>query len=60
MPLYDYICENKDCKHEFDYVVIGFNDETPVLCPKCTQVAKKVPSLNARMKQNWSQWNALG
>jgi len=60
-PIYDFVCENKECKHEFDEVFSSWNDNTSkIRCPKCGSKAKKVPSLNAQMKQNWSAWNAMG
>jgi len=58
MPLYDFQCQNKKCNHEFMEVYFNWNDDTTKQkCPKCKKKAKKVPSLNARMRQNWSSWD---
>lgn len=60
MPIYTFICKNKECKHEFDEVYCSWdNDTTKQKCPKCKRRTKKIPSVNARMKANWSQWDAV-
>jgi putative FmdB family regulatory protein len=61
MPLYNYECEK--CGHSFEEWVKSWDDDHMKMdCPKCQskQTAKKVPSLNARMRGNWSSWNVLG
>jgi len=61
MPVYNFQCENKECNHEFEEIFLSWSDNTSdQKCPKCKHKAKKVPSVNAQMKQNWSKWNALG
>jgi putative FmdB family regulatory protein len=61
MPVFDYICQDEDCAYMFEEL-IPFNDEEEELpkCPKCGTESKKLPPLIARMKANWSQWNAMG
>ena len=57
MPIYSYRCQNTECKHEWEEVVIGWENVKDELdCPECHGCAKKVPSVNARMKANWSLW----
>lgn len=59
MPIYDYLCNNEECQYQFDLVLmIGENKKT-AKCPKCGKKAKKIPSINARMKANWSHWSAM-
>lgn len=59
-PIYDYRCKNKECEHEFDLWVPTIQDKKTTKCPECGQRAKKVPSINARMKANWSMHGAMG
>jgi len=60
MPVYDYLCSNPECECTFELVLmIGENKKT-TKCTKCGKKAKKIPSINARMKANWSQWQAMG
>ncbi len=59
-PIYDFICQNPKCEHEFLEVYLSWNDDTSrQMCLKCGEQAKKIPSTNARMS-NWSLWNAMG
>lgn len=61
MPIYNFLCTNRKCKYEFDEVYLSWSEDvSKQKCPKCGKKAKKIPSTNARMKQNWSHWNALG
>lgn len=61
MPIYDFVCTNPECKHEFEEFLTS-NDflDSVHTCPKCGKPAKKVISTPARMKHNWSKWNATG
>lgn len=72
MPIYDFQCTNEQCKHEYDeYVPYQWSQDSEtrpeveaflktLVCPKCGAQVKRIPSVNARMKGNWSQWNVLG
>ena len=54
MPIYEFLCLNKKCGHEFE-AIVGWNDTTKQKCPKCKKKAKKIPSVNSRM---W-KWREL-
>ncbi len=37
MPIHGYLCQNQNCKKEYEYFHVGSNDKNPV-CPFCSQV----------------------
>ncbi|RLF68141.1 MAG: hypothetical protein DRN26_00285 [Thermoplasmata archaeon] len=58
MPIYDYVC--KGCGNKFEVVYFKIeNKQKKAKCPKCGKQATRVPSVSARMKQNWSSWNVV-
>lgn len=59
MPVFDYLCQNEDCGHIFEELIPFNKDEEPLKCPECGAETKKLPPKVARMKANWSQWNAI-
>jgi len=60
MPIYDYVCQNKECEEEFEVITFNLQEaDQEIECPKCGSKAKKRPSAHARMKQNWSSWHPL-
>ena len=57
-PIYNFQCSEETCKHEFEELFTSWNDDTSaVKCPKCGKSSKKIPSVNASRKENWSNWN---
>jgi len=42
MPIYTYRC--KECRHEFDELVLSASAEKDIVCPQC-----KTPSIERRM-----------
>ena len=42
MPLYEYICENENCKiNNFEKLVKSFEEGEKILCPLCNKKPKK-------------------
>jgi putative FmdB family regulatory protein len=60
MPVYDYLCNNSECGYCFELVLMTGKNKKTTKCPKCGKRAKKIPSVNARMRANWSTWDAMG
>jgi len=59
MPIFDFVCTNEECKHVIKDLLVPFNQDSMVQCPKCGKEAKKLPSLFGAFKQNWSKWRAM-
>lgn len=55
MPIYVHRCHK--CGEEFDDLRPMQDANKEVECPKCGEKCRQVPSLNAKMKGNWSSWN---
>ena len=56
--IYVYLCQNDKCQNEFELNCPMKKEPKITKCPKCKKKAKKIPAAVARMKANWSQWNA--
>jgi len=59
MPIFDFICTNEECKHEIKDLVIPFNSDSVIQCPKCGHETKRQVPLVGSQKQNWSKWRVL-
>jgi putative FmdB family regulatory protein len=35
MALYEYLCENKKCKHKMEKIVFNKDEEKALVCEKC-------------------------
>ena len=51
MPMYEYQCPNKKCRHKFEALVKMGVEEKP--CPKCGTAAIHIPSAGQRFHFNW-------
>ena len=55
MPMYDYLCTAKKCKHEFEENV-PYDKSNEVKCPKCGTLSEKVFVKAFKPHVSWSQW----
>lgn len=49
MPLYEFACQNKDCKHVSE-VIKRVDDRTPIECSKCGGKTVKIISKTGKPK----------
>lgn len=58
MPLYDWICTSKSCKHEWEEsATIADSESGKIKCPKCGTVAEKLITLVTPKHPSWGMWN---
>lgn len=54
MPLYDYICPSRSCKHQWEQQVT-IAESNNVKCPKCGTIGEKqMPSIKPHV--SWGKW----
>ena len=58
MPLYEFVCKNKDCQVNLFEESIKLKDleTTTVHCPKCSVKATKIVSLLKTKHASWTTW----
>lgn len=57
MPLYDYECKKKECKHEFEENVPLSEFGTRVVkCPKCGAVSQRKMTAQRGPHTTWKNW----
>ncbi len=57
MPLYDFVCKNEKCRHEFEESVPLTEFDTRVVkCPKCEEEAKRQLVVLKGAHTTWKHW----
>jgi putative FmdB family regulatory protein len=56
MPLFDFRCENPDCKYEFEQIVSLDDLDKEVLCKNCGKPAHRQISKLKSISSSWKAW----
>lgn len=57
MPIYDFKCPS--CGKKYSDYLLGLSEPLP-MCKKCKVTLEKLMVVNAKMSENWGDWQREG